>query len=432
MGAIVAKLWRRKKSTREVLEKIRDQISDIEEFNQSTQVWHKKLIGYLLAYFSVLYLIGALVAYLKFFNKPGWRDFTSQIQLLAPFIVAPFILIFLKRLLTWWYHRKIKKNEITSENLKKQKTKILDEIMETETYKVAKELLDEFASDQEKRALNVTKSPAPAALSKNKTFMETPKGSTPNPSGMEIRRRLTTPALAQQQQQPPQSSSRPQNAQTSSSSAALGASFIQEKPNNEKSSPAKQQRPGPNASRMLQNATSIVGRSAPGPPLPRPVLPRDRGYMDRVVEYLVGDGPNNRYALICRQCQSHNGMALKEEFEYIAYRCCYCHYWNPARKQRPTAPKLEASSTLRTQASTESSSSDEESTTESRPSKGQSHSSNPDSNDAKNEEELTEKSSKMSKNEEKSSETVDDNLTENEEVPMDVEPTEKPSDKKEN
>ena len=89
--------------------------------------------------------------------------------------------------------------------------------------------------------------------------METPKGSTPNPSGMEIRRRLTTPALAQQQQ-PPQSMSRPQNAQTSSSSAALGASFLQEKPNNENSSPAKQQRPGPNASRMLQNATSIVGR----------------------------------------------------------------------------------------------------------------------------------------------------------------------------
>ena len=39
--------------------------------------------------------------------------------------------------------------------------------------------------------------------------------------------------------------------------------------------------------------------------------------MDRVVEYLVGDGPSNRYALICKQCQSHNGMALKEEFEFI-------------------------------------------------------------------------------------------------------------------
>ena len=35
-----------------------------------------------------------------------------------------------------------------------------------------------------------------------------------------------------------------------------------------------------------------------------------------MIEYLVGDGPNNRYALICHQCCSHNGMALKEEFEY--------------------------------------------------------------------------------------------------------------------
>jgi endoplasmic reticulum junction formation protein lunapark len=35
------------------------------------------------------------------------------------------------------------------------------------------------------------------------------------------------------------------------------------------------------------------------------------------MEYLIGDGPQNRYALICAQCQSHNGMALREEFEYI-------------------------------------------------------------------------------------------------------------------
>jgi hypothetical protein len=39
--------------------------------------------------------------------------------------------------------------------------------------------------------------------------------------------------------------------------------------------------------------------------------------MDRLVDYLVGDGPNNRYALICKQCQTHNGMALKEEFEFV-------------------------------------------------------------------------------------------------------------------
>uniref|UniRef100_A0A672NSW4 Endoplasmic reticulum junction formation protein lunapark n=1 Tax=Sinocyclocheilus grahami TaxID=75366 RepID=A0A672NSW4_SINGR len=47
-----------------------------------------------------------------------------------------------------------------------------------------------------------------------------------------------------------------------------------------------------------------------------------------------------RYALICQQCFSHNGMALKEEFEYAAFRCAYCYFMNPARKTRPQAPRL--------------------------------------------------------------------------------------------
>ncbi|MGH0126284.1 UNVERIFIED_CONTAM: hypothetical protein FKN15_027270 [Acipenser sinensis] len=78
----------------------------------------------------------------------------------------------------------------------------------------------------------------------------------------------------------------------------------------------------------------------PGPPLARAILPRERGVMDRVVEFLVGDGPQNRYALVCQQCFSHNGMALKEEFEYVAFRCAYCYFLNPARKTRPQAPRL--------------------------------------------------------------------------------------------
>ncbi|KAF6114419.1 lunapark, ER junction formation factor [Phyllostomus discolor] len=83
-----------------------------------------------------------------------------------------------------------------------------------------------------------------------------------------------------------------------------------------------------------------MGLHPPGPPLARPILPRERGALDRIVEYLVGDGPQNRYALICQQCFSHNGMALKEEFEYIAFRCAYCFFLNPARKTRPQAPRL--------------------------------------------------------------------------------------------
>ena len=55
------------------------------------------------------------------------------------------------------------------------------------------------------------------------------------------------------------------------------------------------------------------------PALVRPILPADRTVLDRLVEALVGDGPQNRYALICQHCQRHNGMALPEEFEYIGW-----------------------------------------------------------------------------------------------------------------
>ena len=74
--------------------------------------------------------------------------------------------------------------------------------------------------------------------------------------------------------------------------------------------------------------------------LPRPILPRERGVVDRVVDFFVGDGPNQRFALICRHCNGHNGMALQEEFEYVSFYCCYCFQFNPARKQRFVGPRL--------------------------------------------------------------------------------------------
>jgi len=51
--------------------------------------------------------------------------------------------------------------------------------------------------------------------------------------------------------------------------------------------------------------------------LPRPILSKDRTIFDRVADIVLGDGPQNRYALICRTCGSHNGMARKEEFDYL-------------------------------------------------------------------------------------------------------------------
>ena len=59
-----------------------------------------------------------------------------------------FRLFLFKRILTWWYHRKVHKNDEKLQKLKEKRTKILNEVMETETYKVAKEILEKYAPEQ--------------------------------------------------------------------------------------------------------------------------------------------------------------------------------------------------------------------------------------------------------------------------------------------
>ena len=74
-----------------------------------------------------------------------------------PFLVFPGLIWGLRRLLTWWYHRKIIRDEKKLELLKQRKLKILDEVMEKETYKVAKEILDKFGD----KAQGVGRQPLP-------------------------------------------------------------------------------------------------------------------------------------------------------------------------------------------------------------------------------------------------------------------------------
>lgn len=67
------------------------------------------------------------------------------------FINKIFRLILIKRTLSWYYNRKIRKNQKKLTTLKDEKKKILEEVMDKETYKVAKTILEKFAPEQVKR-----------------------------------------------------------------------------------------------------------------------------------------------------------------------------------------------------------------------------------------------------------------------------------------
>ncbi|XP_029968640.1 endoplasmic reticulum junction formation protein lunapark-A isoform X2 [Salarias fasciatus] len=320
MGAVVSR-WRAKPSTVDVLEGIDKDIQILEDYSEKYQRQLKLWGGRLLLYSSLLYLITCLVVY--FWYLP--EQLMGRLILSLPFIVFPLLVWLLRKLLVFIFSRRTEKNNEKLEDLKAQKRKILEEVMETETYKNAKMILERFDPDSRRRI----------ELESNQGPQMSPK------PGQELRQRnvipktppvVVNPASGAAAARPPLASG-PTYPGRSSHSAPGGP------PERNLSAMAAQQS-------LMRKPVTLgtpvpgVGMHPPGPPLARPVFPRERGAVDRVIEYLVGDGPQNRYALVCQQCLSHNGMALKEEFEYIAFRCAYCYFLNPARKTRPLAPRL--------------------------------------------------------------------------------------------
>ncbi|KAK6620048.1 hypothetical protein RUM44_006448 [Polyplax serrata] len=282
MGIVLSR-FRKKKSAVEVLEKLQNDIKELEENKSYAQIKHRQIKKLLYIYSVGMCILCGIIFYFQYSST-----FRQKLIYMVPLALSPILLLIVSRLISWYYGRLINKNQSLLIEMKKEKKRILDEVMDKETYKVAKEILDKYSTDNvpkemelRKRAINTTTRPGSPIV----------KGPSP---------RLPIPSP---------------NAKQFQQSGPIGR--------------VVPPRPMPGPGPMMR--------------LPAPVIPLERSYIDKMVEYLIGDGPNNRFALICSRCHSHNGMALKEEFEYTSFKCCYCFFYNPSRKVRPDAPKLEES-----------------------------------------------------------------------------------------
>ncbi|XP_065417964.1 endoplasmic reticulum junction formation protein lunapark isoform X5 [Chrysemys picta bellii] len=294
MGGLVSRWRQAKPSTVEVLEKIDKEIQALEEFREKNQRLQKLWVGRLLLYSSVLYLITCLIVYLWYLPD----EWTARLIMMLPFFAFPLIIWFIRTVLIFFFSKRTERNSEALEELKSQKKKIEVE-------------LPSAGASATPRPGQEIRQRTPAQRNVSAATPVSPKQGSPKAPGP----LAASPGLQRD-------ASAPGGPPERTVAPALQSNVLPRRPG----SPATSM-PG-------------MGLHPPGPPLARPILPRERGALDRVVEYLVGDGPQNRYALICQQCFSHNGMALKEEFEYIAFRCAYCFFLNPARKTRPQAPRL--------------------------------------------------------------------------------------------
>ncbi|CAL8254639.1 unnamed protein product [Lota lota] len=320
MGAVISR-WKTKPTTVEQLEKLDKEIKDLEDFRTKNQRLLKLWVGRLLLYSSVLYLLTCVIVYWLYLPEL-W---SQRIAMALPFFMFPVLVWFSRKLLVYLFSKRTERNNDKLEDLKVSKRKILEEVMETETYKNAKLILERFDPEAKKKA-ELESTPVRPQI-------------TPRP-GQEIRQRGV--AMRPMPTMTPPPGARPPMAPGSTPMGFVPVSAPGGPPERSALSTPVHQGAVHQGAIHRTPCSPIPGEGLhpPGPPLARPVLPRERGAVDRVIEYLVGDGPQNRYALICQQCFSHNGMALKEEFEYIAFRCVYCYFMNPARKTRPQAPRL--------------------------------------------------------------------------------------------
>lgn len=290
---------RKEESSLEALESLAKQINELEHRRREVELRQRRQLAGCVSYGLILYALAVCGAY--FHVQP--ESYGDWALLALPIIALPSLLLLLRTALQAFYRRQLAANDEGLEEARQRRRRILDEVKEKETYKVAAEILAKY-------------DPSPANPPPNPAATPGPGGQPPRPSppNSELRQRkppLPTPA------DPAPSTPLPR----------LGTPALPQRP-------PYPVTPGPGGAAF----------ATPGPPLmtprlPRPILPAERGKLDKFVDYLLGDGPANRYALICLECRGHNGMALAEEFPYLAFRCAFCGTFNPARQRKPHPPR---------------------------------------------------------------------------------------------
>ncbi|KAH8369928.1 hypothetical protein KR093_001475, partial [Drosophila rubida] len=320
----------KEKSTTAVLEGLQVQIQELEKYVINTQERKRRFVTNFVGFTIGVYIVGFALWYFFYF-PPTMQE---RFMYLVPLLLFPVLIVFLRQMFTWYFQRKLNKNGDKLKQLKEKKSKILEQVMDKETYKVAVNLLERFGDKQQNRMLGAVRSAATGSSLNRTTTAAQPR--TPlQTASQQSQQRVLTPYTGVYR-----------NMNNNLNSSVL-TPLMQ----------VQQATPQGRTGQELRRRT------------PFPIVDESkRTALDRIVDFLVGDSPQNRYAMICKECHRHNGMLPMGDYEYTTFHCAFCNALNPARKERPVAPRLslEAAhlqtpqSTLRNDSSDSDSSDDED------------------------------------------------------------------------
>lgn len=293
MGSMISLFRRSELDTAaqlEVLEKnLKEERAKKEHFHQRKSTIARTFRFYGICIFLLL-LVGLWLTW------PNVELLVAIGMAVSVFVLYPVVFFLLRKLCKNLLERRFKKCEDSIKELEKEKREILETVMEKEPYNKAKEILKKYdpsilrshdAEDAEKKNENVRK----RIVSQSKA----------TPDNRQLTRHQT-----------------PQN---------LNATLpVRPSARTPVSTP--------------QFTSPQLNRKRPNTVRPLPGDTMHQSKMDKIVGWVTGSNPEQMFALICRNCCEHNGLAAREEFDFLEWRCAYCHYLNKARKERPVAPRL--------------------------------------------------------------------------------------------
>uniref|UniRef100_A0A914DG39 Endoplasmic reticulum junction formation protein lunapark n=1 Tax=Acrobeloides nanus TaxID=290746 RepID=A0A914DG39_9BILA len=223
---------------------------------------------------------------------------------IGTFLVSVILFLFLRIVLRAFFDYLIRLKHSKIQSLTDRKRQIIEDVKENEKFKVAKEILEKYGSKEDLEFLNKTSKSASKEEVKEKAVKEE--------TGVDDESSKSKPESKNQGVVPPNVNN----------------------PNQPGQPPRNNVVP---VMTPLRNQMPQMGPGSMQTPMRGPVRPfvsPNRTPLDKLVDYIIGDGPNNRYALVCANCHTHNGMALAEEFNYMAYFCYKCNFFNPSKRMR--------------------------------------------------------------------------------------------------
>ncbi|KAK9722097.1 hypothetical protein K7432_002944 [Basidiobolus ranarum] len=295
-----------------ILADLEDEIQKIEVRLSDIKARERKFVLIFLIYSLFAYGL-YLVTYFVYLRDPH-DGYYAGIWKLLPAFGSPVSIYYVSRGVSYWYNRKRLNEETHLETLKIKQRQKVEELKKKTAYYSTKNLLDRYDT--------------PTKSKPGKNGNEGPKTPLHNANLARAQGRLIVPnsAPANPNLRQRNTPGKPQDPRINGTPTAVPG------PRNPSTSSSKDIK-NPNIP-ALPPSGPINGIN-PTQVFSNHIDNQQNNWYDKIIDVIVGqEGPNTKYALICKNCFAHNGLALPNEIEDIQYHCPKCNFLNPSRRSR--------------------------------------------------------------------------------------------------